>query len=489
MRTLRQVLQALFLAMPAVASAQWPPDGFTVIQLPTGPSPVACQEPLPKDGSDPICIFRMPAAQAAALQAPRQSTAQAATSPPPAASAVTLSAPSSAKAASGSENKVKAQGDEVATAGAAGTSQASAQKKDAFQTIVTESKADLSVPSSPAFSVLGITPDKVDRPGTVRDLVASVARGLGPDGKPVNGLAIDLSPASLFFRRFIAGGDLYAPSKNPHNDLQFDANYWKRVLARTTVSLASTSPDSTGATRTAWSIRTGLVDFGDPGLYYEETVECLRNTPEEILLSGHSLDAKPADNAIQKCNPLTNGKMDKALWAQPSVYAGFGESWFSKSGSLTDHVPDVKAFWLVGSYGIGDASTKANPEALRELLQAYLGRKLNDRTPDPNNASNLLRQDATDVIVRLKIGKENWHGFAEVGRSRVLLGNATTENLRHFALGAEFNIANLLGQASGTKMDSWLQLATVNEHGFSNGKDNNGVTANLKFGVPFLDLP
>ena len=119
--------------------------------------------------------------------------------------------------------------------------------------------------------------------------------------------------------------------------------------------------------------------------------------------------------------------------------------------------------------------------ALRTLLQGYLGRKLNDRTPDPNDATVLLREDSSDIIVRLKLGKDTWHGFLELGRSRVRLGNDTTEKLRHVALGAEFklNFAD----------DTWLQLASVSERGFSNGKDNTGVTMNLKFGVPFLELP
>lgn len=199
------------------------------------------------------------------------------------------------------------------------------------------------------------------------------------------------------------------------------------------------------------------------------------------IKAGRDLTSTPADDAVNLCNPLTNGVMEKPLWAQPALYAGYGQSWYSKSGSLTDRAPDVKAFWLAGSYGMFVGKPTQELGALRTLLQGYLGRKLNDRTPDPNDATVLLREDSSDIIVRLKLGKDTWHGFLELGRSRVRLGNDTTEKLRHVALGAEFklNFAD----------DTWLQLASVSERGFSNGKDNTGVTMNLKFGVPFLELP
>ncbi|MBK7532926.1 hypothetical protein [Piscinibacter sp.] len=339
---------------------------------------------------------------------------------------------------------------------------------------------DLSVPSSPAFAVLGISPDKVQRPGTIRDFATSVVRGIGADGKPVNGVAIDMSPVSVFFKQLITGGSEYAADADSHNDLRLK-NYWKRAFARTTVSLATTSADSNGASKSAWGLRVGLIDQGDPGLYYKETAACLRKATMPPIKAGRDLTSTPADDAVNLCNPLTNGVMEKPLWAQPALYAGYGQSWYSKSGSLTDRAPDVKAFWLAGSYGMFVGKPTQELGALRTLLQGYLGRKLNDRTPDPNDATVLLREDSSDIIVRLKLGKDTWHGFLELGRSRVRLGNDTTEKLRHVALGAEFklNFAD----------DTWLQLASVSERGFSNGKDNTGVTMNLKFGVPFLELP
>ena len=173
--------------------------------------------------------------------------------------------------------------------------------------------------------------------------------------------------------------------------------------------------------------------------------------------------------------------MDKPLWAQPAVYAGFGKSWYSQSGALTDRAPDVTAYWISGSYGMFAGKPKDEVGAFRFLLQGYLGRKLNDRTPDPNDATKLLREDSNDVALRLKLGKENWHTFLESGRARVRLGGDTKENRYHTSVGAEFKL--------GFGDNLWVQVASVSERGLANGKTNTGVTLNLKFGAPFLELP
>jgi hypothetical protein len=356
-------------------------------------------------------------------------------------------------------------------------------KQDAFQQVSNYAEVDISAPSSVAESILGISTDSAQRPGTIRDFLGSVARGLGPDGKPVNALAIDVSPVSLFFKSHIRGGDSYAPV--PMND--FSRGWLTRVAARTTVSLGSTAPDSNGATRSALGLRVGILDWGDPGLYADETANCVRALDHPAVPAGRSLDPKPFD--MSSCDPTRNVAL--SLWAKPALYLAYGQSWYSKSGSLTDRAPDVKQFWLTYSQGltgqsIPGATRIANKSdlssSLRVLGQLTFGRRLDDRTADPNDATHLISQNSTQLIARLRAGMTNWHTFAEYGRNRVTLGNDTTENLRHTAFGAEFKVG-YLGD------DSWLQLATVRERGFLDGKDHSGVTLNFRIGAPTMPLP
>ena len=442
------------LVAPCMASAQATPDGYKALGI------LECKDPLP-GSSEPRACRVVPNPASAVPAAPM------------AAGAVGAGKAEGAAAQGGAASG--AASDQSTT-----TSKAKATSKDAFQAIADLTQVELSVPASPAFAVLGITPDKVQRPGSVRDFVGSVVHGLGKDGKPVNGVAIDISPASVFFKSYIRGGTDYAGTDNPgHSD--FKGNYLTHLLARTTVSLASTSADSNGASKSAWGMRVGLIDFGDPGLYAKETAGCLQSVGWAPVPVGRTAGEAPADTSINACDPSKNSAY--SLWAKPALYAGYGRSWYSKSGSLTDHLPDVKAWWLSGSYGFAAASADGAQalSSLRTLAQVYLGRRTDDRTADPANSANLLRQNTTEGVFRLKVGKDTWHGFAEIGRSKVRLGNDTSENIRHTALGAEFKLS--------VADDSWLQLASVNERGFSNGKDKTGVTLSFKLGVPFLSLP
>jgi hypothetical protein len=57
---------------------------------------------------------------------------------------------------------------------------------------------DLSVPESPAFVALGITPDKVTRPTSPRELGAALLNGVDDQGNLQTGIAIDVVPYLVF---------------------------------------------------------------------------------------------------------------------------------------------------------------------------------------------------------------------------------------------------------------------------------------------------
>ena len=405
--------------------------------------------------------------------------------------AVAPESPASAGASTAGATTALSDKAKVAAAPNTGTEDKTAAA-DAFKQSGDLAQVNLSAPSSPAAVVLGLSPDKVDHPGTLRDFVASVVHGLGTDGKPINGVAIDISPLSVFDRNLLRGGTNYAPLAKGEQASDASTGGWSgwltRVAARTTVSLASTSADSNGASRMAFGLRSGLFDNGDPGLYWGETVKCVKNLPVVDIPKGPKV-GEPASNNLSTCDPSKDNAL--SLWAKPSVYVGYGQSWYSQSGALTDHAPDVKQFWLSGSIGLtseafgGRSATltqNAAKDSFRLLGQAYLGRRLNDRTPDPNDSTKLLSANSTEYIARLRGGKSTWHVFLEGGRNRMTLGNSTTENLRHVAFGAEFKIP-ALGD------DSWFEVATVNDRGFQDGKDRSGVTMNFKYGAPVLTRP
>jgi hypothetical protein len=60
------------------------------------------------------------------------------------------------------------------------------------------SSLDLSVPDSPAFKILGLTPNKVDRPSSPREFAASIINGIDTNGNFQSGIALDTAPYLLF---------------------------------------------------------------------------------------------------------------------------------------------------------------------------------------------------------------------------------------------------------------------------------------------------
>src|SRR6266571_2396791 len=69
---------------------------------------------------------------------------------------------------------------------------ADSSKEDLQKTI-----ESIAVPQSPAFSVLGVTPEKVNTPGSLRELALGVLQGLDENGNFQSGLAIDINPFML----------------------------------------------------------------------------------------------------------------------------------------------------------------------------------------------------------------------------------------------------------------------------------------------------
>src|ERR1051326_6742315 len=90
---------------------------------------------------------------------------------------------------------------------------------------------DLSVPESPAFTVLGVTPQTVTRPASPRALATSLLNGVDPQGNFQTGLALDTVPYLLFMGNSITVND-YRNSTGT------------RFLSNTQVSFATTKGSS-----------------------------------------------------------------------------------------------------------------------------------------------------------------------------------------------------------------------------------------------------
>lgn len=114
---------------------------------------------------------------------------------------------------------------------------------------------DISVPDSPAVTVLGVTPNQVIHPTTTSDFAVGLINAV-KSGKVEQGFAVDTSPYMLF-----SGDDLTLQ--------EYRESRAERLAARTQFSVATVRDNATDhedAVNVAVSLRTTLWDRGDPRL-------------------------------------------------------------------------------------------------------------------------------------------------------------------------------------------------------------------------------
>ncbi len=134
---------------------------------------------------------------------------------------------------------------------------------------------DLSVPESPAFTVLGLTPQTVTRPASPRELATSLLNGVDQHGNFQSGVALDLAPYLLF-----AGDQLSLRDYQRSRKL--------RLLTRFQTSFATTkgASEDDKSTRLALGFHATLWDRGDPQLD-NELLGCFARElgvgPDDIL--------------------------------------------------------------------------------------------------------------------------------------------------------------------------------------------------------------
>ena len=401
------------------------------------------------------CTFVPVDAQSAAkvAAAPTTSNASTGTASPgsPASSATMSAAAASAADPKKAKTAAKAKADETAA------------EAVAFDKLKQFADIDVTVPESPALAVLGINGAEIQRPTTLRALTSSLIHAYDKDGKLKNGVAVDVAPMPAFFSHLIRGGTDYAGKP------------WIQAATRTTVSFATTSANDAGASKFAWGVRVGVFDRGDPGNYYQELVDCIKKAPSGPLGPGTNLDdlapeqEQELNTTYEKCNPTKRF----ALWAQPALYVGYGQSWYSESGKVTDRIPAANRWWATYSQGMAPAESRA-----WYLFQAHASRLTDNRVADPTDNTRLLRQDSTEYILRTKFGtsQDTWHGFGQAGRRQVRTDGSLSESIRHVGLGVEFKVDMLA-------KDTWLQIGTVKETGFADGSSRNVSNIALRFGT------
>jgi hypothetical protein len=332
--------------------------------------------------------------------------------------------------------------------------------------------ADLAVPDSPAFTVLGVTPENVTHPTTPREFATSLLNGVDERGNFQTGLALDFVPYLTFFGK--------------NTSLKEYADHpLTRFLARTQVSFATAKgvTDEDRSTRLALGLRMTLWDRGDPRLdkALEECYDAADDDPKFrteafVPLPGEDGDikaqklqrrgellaelTKPCDDAARKKN-----------WNASGWIVGLAPSWISRTGETKNFEWNGGGFWSTVAYGFESVDALKN----NSQLLFHVRYRSNELVPDTDDPTLFFSQDSLYVGGRLRIapGEEAKSIFSLEGnyiRSRKESG--PWDNSRRFSLGFEQRVAENI----------WFALSVGGQGGRIDGANHAFVLSSFKWG-------
>ncbi|HKY27307.1 MAG TPA: hypothetical protein VJM12_05100 [Pyrinomonadaceae bacterium] len=335
---------------------------------------------------------------------------------------------------------------------------------------ITQRDIDLAVPESPAFTVLGVTPDTVVHPTTAREFATSFLNGVDQQGNFQTGLALDFVPYLTFF------GDQTSL-------FSYRRSRMERLLARTQVSFATTKggSDEDEAARLALGVRLTLWDRGDPrldpildecyaGAVNDPSVVALRRqpgeTPEQTTLRETKRRAALA-TAVKPCNDDAR----KRNWNASGWIVGLAPSWISETGKTSDFRWNGGGFWTSIAYGFENIS------GLRDNSQFIFHARYrnNEIVADTANAGKFFSQDSLFFGGRLRVSP----GLAAKSilslegtfiRSR--RNKSDYDNASRFSFGFERRINDNI----------WFSLSMGGESGRANSSNQGFILSSFKWG-------
>jgi hypothetical protein len=325
---------------------------------------------------------------------------------------------------------------------------------------------------SPGLTALGVTAGDFNEPVTPKDFAAFVAKGTDASGKLKEGVAVQISPANVFFPKVLIGGRTYENTP------------WMQAVARTSLELATAkSDDARIGQQVAAAVTVGLIDGADPRLFWAPLDNCalkamqpvaLPPKPEQMMSAPELKAWQDSQNkAVAEAKDCYASYLDgqskiAALWAKPRWYVGYAKAWYTgESDKIRDSKAGPSMFWTSFSYGLNKAKS-----GTRTLFQLAASRKLGLNVKDPADETKLVNEDRSDIIMRLRFSHDRWSAFVDAGVAKVKTAGALSENVRRYGYGAEFKLTDTL----------WLVLGSITERGFASGEKRTLLNTGLRFG-------
>ncbi len=321
----------------------------------------------------------------------------------------------------------------------------------------------LDVPDSPAFAVLGISPENVVRPSNPQELVTSVLNGVDRNGNFQTGLALDTAPYLLFF-----GKDVTLAS--------YQQSYITRLLTRTQLSFATSkgTEQEDPSTRLALGLHLTLLDRGDPrfDVDLQQTYDSIDAEIRRIrgpIPPGADMQLE-ADRREEAMRPLFKAAFAEARrrnWNRTNWSLGAAPSWIDPQGEGEDFLWNGATVWTSLAYGFEGIPV------LEKSSQLILHARYRDHeeVPDPLNEAKFIRQNSVLLGARLRIGTVDTNASIDAGWIREW-GSGRENRVGRVAVGLERRMTKNL----------WLSVTAGKEFGNEEKKDALTILANFKLG-------
>lgn len=343
---------------------------------------------------------------------------------------------------------------------------------------------DLSIPESPAFTVLGLTPETVVRPNSPRQFATALLSGVDRNGNFQTGTALDTVPYLLLAGKNLTLGE-------------YRSKYRLQLASRTQFSFATTkgASEADKSVRLSLGLRMTLWDKGDPR-FDEELIKCFRGanknffeavgaavldpedlpetaTPQQIekakkAFAEYEQREAQANTVRLQASEECRADSRKRNWNRSSWIIAYAPSWISTTGETKSFKWNGGGIWTSFAYGF-----EGFP-ALQEHSQIIFHARYrsNEQVPDPANKGSFFGQDSLFLGSRLRVGNENATGSFEGVFVRARPEGKVFDNSARYSLGLERRIAENL----------WFGLSFGGETGRADGKNNGFVLTSFRWG-------
>jgi len=319
---------------------------------------------------------------------------------------------------------------------------------------------DMSVPASPAFTVLGVTPETVIRPTSPRAFATSLLNGIDQNGNFQSGLAMDFVPYLL-----IAGDDL---SLNKYRDSRI-----VQLLSRTQFSFATAkgASEDDKSLRLALGLHLTLWDRGDPRLD-ETLLKCLEDFRLPVITDLNDTEGNAKARAAAKdfndsVSTRCRQESHERNWAASSWIIGAAPSWISKDGQTKNLGWNGGGFWTSLAYGF-EGVPGLDKKSQLILHARYRNR---EQVPDPNVTGAFLSQDSMFFGARFRTGSPTFNGSFEYTFLRSRFAGLKYDSSSRLSVLFERRIAG----------DTWFNLSLGGETGRQDGRNNGFVLTSFKW--------